>query len=224
MITILAESKADQTSRFTRRRVLTARQDQTTFGEHCGKAPSQDGRHRTRAFMSAHEAWIRTGGASFQADSTSGAGGGIGPDEKKEEGTNLECLSAGSRQKEVRSDRGPTVRICDDESVCKNHRGGASRDSERGSSSVPKPKEIKGFPRPVRGRAGRPRRFLGSGPHPTAHRDHRGRRRRVATSNILLRGPTGCGKTLRRKTLAKTSACSSRSDRPRSPPPKGLRG
>ena len=67
---------------------------------------------------------------------------------KKEEGTNLACSFCGKSQKEVKKlIAGPTVYICDEcIELCNDIIAEeASRDSERGSSSVPKPREIKAF-------------------------------------------------------------------------------
>ena len=128
---------------------------------------------------------------------------------KKEEGTNLACSFCGKSQKEVKKlIAGPTVYICDEcIELCNDIIAEeASRDSERGSSSVPKPKEIKGFlDQYVVGQESA-KKILSVAVH-----NHYRRIENQSVvgdvelqkSNILLLGPTGCGKTLLAQTLAK---------------------
>jgi ATP-dependent Clp protease ATP-binding subunit ClpX len=128
---------------------------------------------------------------------------------KKEEGANLACSFCGKSQKEVKKlIAGPTVYICDEcIELCNDIIAEeASRDTERGSSSVPKPREIKSFlDQYVVGQESA-KKILAVAVH-----NHYRRIENQSVvgdvelqkSNILLLGPTGCGKTLLAQTLAK---------------------
>ncbi len=128
---------------------------------------------------------------------------------KKEEGTNLACSSCGKSQKEVKKlIAGPTVYICDEcIELCNDIIAEeASRDTETGSSSIPKPREINAIlDQYVVGQADA-KKVLSVAIH-----NHYRRIENQSVvgdvelqkSNILLLGPTGCGKTLLAQTLAK---------------------
>jgi ATP-dependent Clp protease ATP-binding subunit ClpX len=128
---------------------------------------------------------------------------------KKEEGTNVACSFCGKSQKEVKKlIAGPTVYICDEcielcNDIIAEETG---RDAEAEGSSVPKPREINeildGY---VIGQE-RAKKILSVAVH-----NHYRRIENQSVvgdvelqkSNILLLGPTGCGKTLLAQTLAK---------------------
>ncbi|MCP4004862.1 MAG: ATP-dependent Clp protease ATP-binding subunit ClpX [bacterium] len=128
---------------------------------------------------------------------------------KKEEGTNLACSFCGKSQKEVKKlIAGPTVYICDEcIELCNDIIAEeASRDTETGSSSIPKPREINAIlDQYVVGQADA-KKVLSVAIH-----NHYRRIENQSVvgdvelqkSNILLLGPTGCGKTLLAQTLAK---------------------
>src|SRR5215813_6488897 len=142
---------------------------------------------------------------------------------KKEEGTNLACSFCGKSQKEVKKlIAGPTVYICDEcIELCNDIIAEeASRDSERGSSSVPKPREIKAFLDQYVVGQETAKKILSVAVH-----NHYRRIENQSVvgdvelqkSNILLLGPTGCGKTLLARRSPRSSTCRSRSPtRPRS--------
>ena len=128
---------------------------------------------------------------------------------KKEEGTNVACSFCGKSQKEVKKlIAGPTVYICDEcIELCNDIIAEeASRDSDSESSSVPKPREInQTLDSYVIGQE-RAKKVLAVAVH-----NHYRRIENQSVvgdvelqkSNVLLLGPTGCGKTLLAQTLAK---------------------
>jgi ATP-dependent Clp protease ATP-binding subunit ClpX len=128
---------------------------------------------------------------------------------RSETNDQLKCSFCGKSQRQVRKlIAGPGVYICDEcIELCNDIIAEeASRDSERGSSSVPKPKEIKGFlDQYVVGQESA-KKILSVAVH-----NHYRRIENQSVvgdvelqkSNILLLGPTGCGKTLLAQTLAR---------------------
>ncbi|MEE2703810.1 MAG: ATP-dependent Clp protease ATP-binding subunit ClpX [Myxococcota bacterium] len=128
---------------------------------------------------------------------------------RNEEGTSLACSFCGKSQKEVRKlIAGPTVYICDEcIELCNDIIAEeAGRDGETPQSSVPKPKEIsETLDQYVIGQE-RAKKVLSVAVH-----NHYRRIENhsvvgdveLQKSNILLLGPTGCGKTLLAQTLAK---------------------
>jgi ATP-dependent Clp protease ATP-binding subunit ClpX len=128
---------------------------------------------------------------------------------RKEEGTNLACSFCGKSQKEVKKlIAGPTVYICDEcIELCNDIIAEeTSRDSDAPASSLPKPKEIKET---------LDQYVIGQEPAKkilavAVHNHYRRIENQsvvgdveLQKSNILLLGPTGCGKTLLAQTLAK---------------------
>jgi ATP-dependent Clp protease ATP-binding subunit ClpX len=128
---------------------------------------------------------------------------------RKEDGTNLSCSFCGKSQKEVRKlIAGPTVYICDEcIELCNDIIAEEThRDGEQARSWVPKPKEIKStLDQYVIGQE-RAKKILSVAVH-----NHYRRVENQSVvgdvelqkSNIVLLGPTGCGKTLLAQTLAK---------------------
>jgi ATP-dependent Clp protease ATP-binding subunit ClpX len=128
---------------------------------------------------------------------------------KKEDGTNLACSFCGKSQKEVKKlIAGPTVYICDEcIELCNDIIAEeAGRESDSAPSSVPKPKEInETLDQYVIGQKDA-KKVLSVAVH-----NHYRRIENQSVvgdvelqkSNILILGPTGCGKTLLAQTLAK---------------------
>jgi ATP-dependent Clp protease ATP-binding subunit ClpX len=128
---------------------------------------------------------------------------------KREDGTNVACSFCGKSQKEVKKlIAGPTVYICDEcIELCNDIIAEeATREGESERSSVPKPMEIKAvLDQYVIGQE-RAKKVLSVAVH-----NHYRRIENQSVvgdvelqkSNILLLGPTGCGKTLLAQTLAK---------------------
>ena len=129
---------------------------------------------------------------------------------KRDDNSNLSCSFCGKSQKEVRKlIAGPTVYICDEcielcNDIIAEEYG--QEDTSRESSHVPKPKEIKHTLDDYVVGQERAKKTLAVAVH-----NHY---RRVESqnfvgdvelqkANIMLLGPTGCGKTLLAQTLAK---------------------
>ncbi len=128
---------------------------------------------------------------------------------RNEEGTNLACSFCGKSQKEVKKlIAGPTVYICDEcIDLCNDIIAEeAGREGETLQSSVPKPKEINQILDHYVIGQGWAKKVLSVAVH-----NHYRRIENhsvvgdveLQKSNILLLGPTGCGKTLLAQTLAK---------------------
>ncbi len=143
----------------------------------------------------------------------------------------LKCSFCGKSQKQVQQlIAGPGVYICDEcVELCNEiieERLAEAGEEASGEFDLPKPKEIFALPRGVRHRPGAGQACaVGRGLQPlqagAGQADpHVGRRVmddvEIAKSNILLIGPTGCGKTYLAQTLASGSTC--RSPSPTPPP------
>jgi ATP-dependent Clp protease ATP-binding subunit ClpX len=128
---------------------------------------------------------------------------------KKNESSGVSCSFCGKGQREVKKlIAGPTVYICDEcIELCNDILAEeCTRDSDSGSSSVPKPKEIKEILDQYVVGQQRAKKILSVAVH-----NHYRRIENQSVvgdvelqkSNILLLGPTGCGKTLLAQTLAR---------------------
>ena len=128
---------------------------------------------------------------------------------KKEDATNLACSFCGKSQKEVKKlIAGPTVYICDEcIELCNDIIAEeASRETEAATSSVPKPKEIRDILDQYVIGQDKAKKVLSVAVH-----NHYRRIENhsvvgdvdLQKSNVLLLGPTGCGKTLLAQTLAR---------------------
>ncbi len=128
---------------------------------------------------------------------------------KKEEVTNLACSFCGKSQKEVKKlIAGPTVYICDEcIELCNDIIAEeASRETEAATSSIPKPKEIRDILDQYVIGQDKAKKVLSVAVH-----NHYRRIENhsvvgdvdLQKSNVLLLGPTGCGKTLLAQTLAR---------------------
>jgi ATP-dependent Clp protease ATP-binding subunit ClpX len=128
---------------------------------------------------------------------------------KHEDGKLLYCSFCGKSQHEVRKlIAGPSVFICDEcVELCNDIiREELEDSSEPGASKLPKPHEIKAvLDEYVIGQAARQEGAVRGGlqplqaPREPRRRAQQGRRGELAKSNILLIGPTGCGKTCWRR-------------------------
>jgi ATP-dependent Clp protease ATP-binding subunit ClpX len=129
---------------------------------------------------------------------------------KRDDNSNLSCSFCGKSQKEVRKlIAGPTVYICDEcielcNDIIAEEYG--QEDSARESSRVPKPKEIKQTLDDYVVGQERAKKILAV----AVHNHYRRVESQSFTgdvelqkANIMLLGPTGCGKTLLAQTLAK---------------------
>ena len=123
---------------------------------------------------------------------------------------NLSCSFCGKSQKEVKKlIAGPTVYICDEcIGLCNDiiAEEVEKEDPAPGTTPVPKPKEIKGILDEYVVGQSQAKKVLSVAVHNHYKRiDSRIGNEEVelAKSNILLLGPTGCGKTLLAQTLAK---------------------
>ncbi len=129
---------------------------------------------------------------------------------KRDDNSNLSCSFCGKSQKEVRKlIAGPTVYICDEcielcNDIIAEEYG--QEDSARESSHVPKPKEIKQTLDDYVVGQERAKKILAV----AVHNHYRRVESQSFTgdvelqkANIMLLGPTGCGKTLLAQTLAK---------------------
>jgi ATP-dependent Clp protease ATP-binding subunit ClpX len=128
---------------------------------------------------------------------------------KKEDGTSLACSFCGKSQKEVKKlIAGPTVYICDEcielcNDIIAEETG---READPAASSVPKPKEINEILDEYVIGQEMAKKVLSVAVH-----NHYRRIENQSVvgdvelqkSNILILGPTGCGKTLLAQTLAK---------------------
>ncbi len=128
---------------------------------------------------------------------------------KRDDDANLSCSFCGKSQREVKKlIAGPTVYICDEcIELCNDIIAEeASRETEAATSSVPKPKEIRDILDQYVIDQNKAKKVLSVAIH-----NHYRRIENhsvvgdvdLQKSNVLLLGPTGCGKTLLAQTLAR---------------------
>jgi ATP-dependent Clp protease ATP-binding subunit ClpX len=129
---------------------------------------------------------------------------------KRDDNANLSCSFCGKSQKEVRKlIAGPTVYICDEcielcNDIIAEEYG--QEDAPQAHSKLPKPREIKEILDEYVVGQGRAKKILSVAVHNHYRRIESQQQVgdvELQKSNILLLGPTGCGKTLLAQTLAK---------------------